>query len=571
MPDTSTAGSVLGLGGPLGMILDAIYNGNQDQWMKAAAIQMLNYARQVGQISNDRYNQIAGPLIQGLQQTQGQSQAYLWGGEGNGPGQIPQMGGAMQDFQQGIPDLFRNSGGYSTPQMDQAYQGMFNLNSGAQQTGDLAGQVFAGGGWSPFGQQVLDRAMEMGGGQGWQMGQMASTGGSLLGQFGVNGLTSATQNAALAGLAGQGRTPGIDALSQAGQSTLQGMFGTGGLTPTGAVGEGVGLQQLLEGGRTPETQFLAQRGATQAGDEPLLPMDQALNFARQEAAQNVHGQREGAMRQILSRGGGPAALSQGGMGGTQASGVAEFADYALEAESKAIRDALMNQQGLQLQRQKQGTEMSLGALDQERARQGVATSLLGNLEDVASRRFGIGGGMMSDAERTAATRELGLGSLGISGGQLENARMQTGGSLLDEYNRLRLGGLSLGQQGLEGMNRYALGAGGLQNSMLNTQGQNYNNILNNVLQGGQLGLNRAVGQSGAMNSTFGNQNNFYNALLNALAATYNPQASMANTAFNVFGESGRFNPFQPYTAGRSQRGNIANGAAAAGSLALGAF
>jgi len=537
-----------GLAGAVG----GIDQQNQQQWQQAAAINMLNYARDSGQISLDRYNQLIGPLMAGLQQNQGSANIYLWGGGDNGVGQIPQFGGAMQDWQGGILDLFRNLGEYTTPQMQQAYQGLFGLNEGAANTGNLAGQVFAGGGWSPFGQQVLDRAMEMGQGQGWQLGQLATTGGELLGRYGVNGMTGGAQDAALAALAGQGRTPGINNLSAAGQNALGGSFGVGGLTPTGAVGEGVGLQQLLEGGRTPQTQELANFGTQQAAQEPLLPMDEALNFARQEAAQNVAGQREGAMRQILARGGGPAALSQGGMGGTQAQGVAEFADYALEAESQAIRDALMKQQGLQLQRQEQGTGMALNALDQERARQAVSASMLGNLEDVASRRFLAGGGMMSDAERVAAQRELGLGGLGVNAGELENQRMQTGGSLMDIYNRYRLGGLSLGQQGLQAMNQYALGAGGLQNSMIGTQGQNYNNILQNILQGGQLGANRGTAISNATNQGFGNQNQFYGNLLQALAATYNPQTSMANQALSVFGNLASFNPFSPY--GSAQAG-----------------
>jgi len=550
-----------GISGSLGAILDGIANGNNDQWMKAAAIQMLDYARQMGQISLERYNELAGPLRQTLATQQGTVGGYLWGGgEDGGAGQIPQFGDQMQQQGAGILDLFRNLGEYTTPQMQQAYEQMFGLNQGAARTGDLAGQVFAGGGWSPFGQRVLDRAMDMGEGQGWQLGQLATTGGDLLGQFGRNQLTSGIQDRALAGLAGQGRTGGIDALSGAGQSTLGGIFGVGGLTPTGAVGEGVGLQQLLEGGRTPQTQYLADVGATQAGQEPLLPMDEALNFARQEAARNVSGQREGAMRQIFARGGGPAALSQGGMGGTQAAGVAEFADYALEAESAAIRDALMKQQGLQLQRQEQGTSMSLNALDQERGRMQVGSSLLGNLEDVASRRFGTGASMMTDAERIAAQRELGLGGLGIDSGQLENARMGTGGNLMDIYNRYRLGGLTLGQQGLEGMNRYALGAGGLQNNLTGTQSANLNNILNNILQGGQLATNRATGISGAQNTAFGNQNQLYGHLLNALSNTYNPMASMANTAFGGFTNSANFNPFTQYTTAPSQRGNIASGA-----------
>ena len=176
----------------------------------------------------------------------------------------------------------------------------------------------------------------------------------------------------------------------------------------------------------------------------------------------------------------------------------------------------------------------------------VSGQLLGNMEEVASRRFGLGGSMMSDAERTAAQRELGLGGIGLQSGALENDRMQTGGSLMDIYNRYRLGGLTLGQQGLEAMNRYALGAGGLQNSFIGTQGSNFNNILNNILQGGQLATNRGTAITGAQNQAFGNQNQLYGNLLNALSSTYNPLASLANQAFSTFGNLSSFNPFAAY-------------------------
>ena len=531
--------------GGLSSIFGGIGQGNQEQWQQAAAINMLNHARATGRISLDRYNELYDYLRGSMGGMQGAGQAYLWGG-GDTPGQFPQVGDALNDWRNNIIQLFRDSGQYITPEMEQAYGGMLGAAGGANNVLPTAAQLFLGGGWSEPGYNLLSRGMDIGQGRGYEMGTLADVGAGLLGSRGMNQLTGGLTDRMFNVMDLMGRTPGIDSLSQAGLGALSGYFGTGGLTPTGAVGEGVGLQGLLQGGATPETQYLQSIGATQAGDEPLLSMDQVVGMARSEAAQRTAEQAEAARRFALARGGGPAALTQGGMGGAQGAAYQEFADKAIEEESRAIREALLGQQGLQLQRQAQGGQMALQAADQERARLATYAGLLGSMEDVASRRFGIGGGLMGDAERTALQRELGYGNLGINAGELEANRMGLGGNLLNMFNQTRLGGLGAAQSALSSMNQMALGGGGLYNQLLGTQGSIYDNLLGNYLAGGTLGMNRARNIGDLMTGAFGQQNQLLNNILGGVTSTYNPFTSMANQAFGTFGNLAAFNPFAAY-------------------------
>ena len=97
-----------------------------------------------------------------------------------------------------------------------------------------------------------------------------------------------------------------------------------------------------------------QKALEEFNKDPLLPMNQVLSMARDQAATAASGQANRIAR---------LAEANGRMGPVTASGMAnqaqaDFADQALQAEAAALREALMGQQGLKLQRSGQQGQMA---------------------------------------------------------------------------------------------------------------------------------------------------------------------------------------------------------------------
>lgn len=459
--------------------------------------------------------------------------------------------------------------------MEGAQGGLLGLagggGGGGPQMMPTAAQLFLGGGWSAPGQSIFDRTMDMGTGQGWQMAQQADTGGQLLGQQGQTAFSRGLMDYANQALQWGGQTPLTQQMAAAGQQGLTGMYGTGGLTPTGGVGEGVALQGLLRGGASPLSSYMQQLGASQAGDEPLLPFETAVSFARDTAGRAAKSQMQAYMQRALARGGGPGATVASGL---QNQGMREFSDAAMAGESDAMQKALQERQGLMLQRQAQGAGMAQqqGALENQRL--GINAGLLGNLEDMASRRWLGAGGMLGEAQQGQTALQDALGRLGLGGLGAETSRMGLGGQFLGQFNQQRLGGLNQAQGALTGMNQMALGGGSLYNQLLGTQGGMYDQYINNLLAGGVLGNQRFGSISGAQNQAFGNLNQTAGTAQSALSNIYGPWTGMANNQLDFTGglygnEPQLFNPmFNPSY--MSNEGAGARGIAGGiGSLLLG--
>ena len=540
------------LGGPIGSIFTGVSQQNLNDWLQAALISIFNNQRFGQEFGLNSYNANQGLLRDLFMGGANNGQGFLWG-NADQPGVLPQTWNAQQPWVNGgILDLARNLGQWTTPQMENAQGGLMGLAQGGGGRGNemlpTAAQLFLGGGWSQPGQNILDAAMGMGQGQGWQMGQQSDTGGQLLGQQGQTAYTRGLMDYANQALQWGGQTPLTQQLAAASQGGLQGMFGTGGLTPTGAVGEGAALQGLLQQGASPISSYMQQLGASQAGDEPLLPFETAISFARDTAGRAAAQQQQAYMQRALARGGGPGATVASGL---QNQGMREFSDAAMAQESDAMQKALQERQGLMLQRQGQGAQIAQGQGALENQRLGINAGLLGNLEDMASRRWLGAGGMLGEAQQQQTALQSALGQLGLGGLGAETSRMGMGGQLLNQYNQQRLGGLGQAQGALEGMNRMALGGGSLYNQMLGTQGGLYDQYINNLLAGGVLGNQRFGNISGAQNTAFGNMNQTTNTAQNALANVYGPWTNMANNQLDftrsLFGnEVGLFNPmFSP--------------------------
>jgi hypothetical protein len=549
----------------LGSFIGANQEQNWLQWLQNSLIQQYNNSQNAIGQGWDQFLNTANPLRQDLQNNQQQMNQWLFGNAGS-PGAMTSLGDEMSAFNQGMtPDFFRQSG--LTGGMQGNIDALSGLAGGLQGTGDTAQQLFAGGGWTPQGQGLFDRGFDMLNSQDSSLAGLQNLGGTLAGQQGQTGMTQNLGGQAMnvANIGGMtnpllqasnvsnalinqgGRTPGMDALSGAGQGALSGMFGVGGLTPTGAVGEGAALDELINQGETGTTNFFQNRGAQLAGQDALMSPELAVSFARDQARRGVAGAAESARRQALARGGGPGAVVASGI---QNEGMADFADQAMQAEAQAVQNALQKQQELQLQQQAQGAQMGLQGGQLAAQRFGSSGNMLGDLEGVASQRFGQGGSMMGQGESLAnqrlfealgllpqvqqqATNLLGTtGQLGIGAGNLENARMGTGVSALGQDLQSRLGALGGLGNILGNQQQFALGGGNLANNVAGQQGNLMNLGLQGQLAGGQLGLNQSNAFSNNMLGGFGARNNLVGTGAGLMQGGWNPQAQLAGQGLN---------------------------------------
>lgn len=381
-----------------------------------------------------------------------------------------------------------------------------------QRNNAFADSVYDAQGKTDISGAVGDRALDIGMGQGAPVGALSDTGLGLLGSGGKTQLGESGKGVAqylfdtlgmapslqgLQKIAGdiytdKGFTPGLRTLSGMGEKAAGGTFGIEGLTPTGAAAQGTALETLLQGGENPATDFLTQRGAELSGKDALIPMDQRIALARDMAGtQGIKTYRK-ILEKAFRRGGGPANI----MAGNQNEVMSEFGDDLLQKEAEAVRNAMTDQQQLQLQEQGQGFGAMGKGQDIATGRTGQAGDLASKLENASTARFNVGGGLMSDAEKQATMRTfeaLGLipqteslanerlkTGFGIGSGMegLDLSRMKFGGDLLNSYNDTRLRGLNLAMAPEEFAMKNLFNASGLRNSTATTQGDLFNTFLN---------------------------------------------------------------------------------------------
>ena len=220
-----------------------------------------------------------------------------------------------------------------------------------------------------------------------------------------------------------------------------------------------------------------QRGLSLLNRDALLPMDQVYNAAGEGAFRAGDSAFKRAQRQALARKGGSASVVAAGE--SQNDPFSEYEDTLSKQVADARRQALQGQQGLGLQQMGLGSQTALG-----------------------------GGGLFPQLQNSATNLATGYGGLGLGAGQLENSRMWTGNALLDSFIKTQLGGGSLVNQGLTGMQDYAMGLGGLANQFGNSYQNAGNQGYNNILNAGQFGAGLNQQQYNGMNSYFNNMLNF---------------------------------------------------------------
>lgn len=220
------------------------------------------------------------------------------------------------------------------------------------------------------------------------------------GQAGLNELVDAQRTAGDVISTG-GFTPELNKMARAGY----GLLNSGGFTPE-LMSFIQGMSGMLGGynGPTPQAKqaFDAAMKIVNSGGEggSLIPMDQMIAFARDEAANANLNAGNRAVRDFVRRGG---SFGAGvGTGGP----LAEFADQAAQNEAKALRDASLGAQDLRLRREMGG----LSAAGQ------------------------LGSAIESSAGQQNAARTSALGSLGAAGISYAGNAMRTGADLIGSAN-----------------------------------------------------------------------------------------------------------------------------------------
>ncbi|CAB4142778.1 hypothetical protein UFOVP434_37 [uncultured Caudovirales phage] len=443
--------------------------------------------------------------------------------------------------------------------------------------GDLANQVFQGGGWTQQGQNLFDNLdkFRAGGGPNDQMRNLAmqviqggganpysnftvDKGTEAINRGGATQQSDSLMNFGQQGLQERGMTPWDQMALGAAQQGLQ----TQGFNPNSNALSGTGQGLLSSGGRNLENEFLKGRGKQILETNPLLSMDEVTSGAADRAGSLFAQNSQQNYEQAMKRGGGPGTLS-----GLQNQAVQENEDSMLRGISEAVNSARMGQQGLQLQQFQNGA------------------GLMGSgMEDVL-RNLQTGGNLTSQGEQSALARMLGLTSLGSDSsnralnaqqlysqmlgqsGQLSNQNMQTLGGLgmqgLGEANDKLNSGINMfGQtqgndlqalqqylQTLGQTNNYALGAGGLANQSFGGAQQGLSGIFGQNMQQGQFGLDRQKTQFGAQQGNMNSGMNFLNQQQGNFLQGLNPIQNTQNLGAQQFlgGSTSQAGLFSPNT------------------------
>lgn len=367
-------------------------------------------------------------------------------------------------------------------------QPLKDIQQQASQAGDRSFDIFVNRGVSPETSFQRDRLREFQSGATTEQQILTDIGGRLTtsegrtaesdalrdrgfdlintgGRARAPGLEEAEKNA----LAALGREdPGLVKIREAGMALVK----SGGFTPElrNLLGQATNLLGVVgTGGMTPQLQEVFDQaiGLVKSGGRggALLPFDQVLQNAREEAAFAINSQVNRAVREASARGG-----FQGGLvAGAAASPLAEFADQASEIQARAVRDAAAKQQALQLQQLQTGFQAAGGAAAAGAQREASLAS--------------IGAGLAGDVARSASANLNTGASTALGAQQAEVARQnQVRGQLVDIgnafTNREVLGANMVGQASNMDLARLQTGAGMLGTSLQSRQ--NASQLLNDL-------------------------------------------------------------------------------------------
>ncbi len=453
-----------------------------------------------------------------------------------------------------------------TPQMMEAIQQQIGIGGQQAGLGGLAGQVFAGGGYSDQSQNVFDQlskfrqaggsndamrnlAMQViqGGGANPYSNFTVDKGTEALNRGGATSQSNALQNFGQQGLESKGQTPwDMLALGAAQQGLATQGFNQNSNALTGA---GQGL--LASGGRSGDNQFLAGRGREILGKDPLLSMEDAAGMAADKAGSMFANNSQQNYEQAMKRGGGPAVRS-----GLQNQGVQEGEDEQLRAVGDAVTNARMGQQGLQLQQFGQGKDLMSEGMQNELAKLMQGGNLTGQGEQAALQRMlGLTGLGNSSSDRALNAQQLysqmmgqsgqlsnqnmaTLGGLGMQGLDAANQKLGMGMGMLQNTQANDLGSLAQYMQNLGQQNQYALGAGNLANSGFSGAGNTFGNVFGQNMAGSQFGQSRMNDEYNAFGKNLDRGMNNTNTQASNYLTGLNPLVNQFNQGADMYTKSG---------------------------------
>ena len=462
----------------------------------------------------------------------------------------------------------------SNPAMSSLLERMMGAEGSYKDAAGAAMNDYTGGG-DPRGNDMMDRIMDLINGQGEQMAGLTDIGGWATGTRGRNDFINNTSERGIDTMNRNGMSPilqdaydriseitkaggknaTLDALKSKGMglfndegvssqnsglldSALEqitgGALGTAGLTKAGGQAEQVGLNDVANGGQTPEAQYLLKRGMELSKENPLLPMDKVVQMAREEAARNGMNAYRKSTRDSIMRGGKAAGIVRG-TGEND-----EFADILSREVSDAGRKAQTDQQGLQLQQTGIGAGMAGNAGTLTNNRYSLAGDLVKGMEGNATSRYAAGAGLAGTALQDALGRmntgsgtagsaqeqetrrlleSLGLmprvsdaagnqvnifGQLGIGAEGQANNNLKTGLDAYNMYNTSRIGGMNAGTNQFNANSNAKTNSGNLLNLFLNGGVNANNSAFTNNLNTGQFGAQLNANEMNGWEQNFAN-------------------------------------------------------------------
>jgi hypothetical protein len=477
-------------------LFGAVQQQNQQDWTKNSVVDLMNYYRgvggsaqnQIGSIQNAFLPQMLGQMgtFQNLANSQQSDLASRLGNAQSFLGQAF-MTPTAESRVPGIRDVMNFTGGIAGAGTDILRMLGQNLGQNSQMSGGM------------------DIARLMAGGQTGDFNTLRGLGGQLTQGGGSTPFTQAVQGAGINALGNQGMTPQLQGIQQ----QAQGLFG---LDPSTAMASGRSMDIL--------------------GRDPLLPMDQVVSMARNQAATGAQNRLRTLKRELMNRTGvgGPMI----GSGQTNEL-LTELGDEALQAESAAVQNAIMQQQGLQLQ------QFGMGGDLYSRAQQGFQG------------RQGLGLDALLNVAKTASGRETGVPGLSLGGGQLDLARMLGGAGLFGDTMQGQLGGLNA-MGNLFGQQQQGYGQAASLLNALNGLGQTQQQ---NVFGLQDFGLRSADQMYGALGNLLGIQSGLGDQAMKGMLGTaglgQNSQSQwmqlfsdMARSQAGLFGNPAQSSPFAQF-------------------------
>ena len=286
-------------------------------------------------------------------------------------------------------------------------------------------------------------------------------------------------------------------------------------------GPGSVSRGAVDSGYTQSIDEMISKAKEILDQNPLIPMDKAINMARDQAGTAMSQNMEAMMRRALQRGNQGASNVTSGLS-NQA--MADFANEGSQAEAAAMRDAMMKQQGLQLQKYGIGADLSK-AMEQVAAGRNASSSQLAGQEMSANAQ--LQAAYMS-AQAQAASQNA---QMQFAAQQAQADMFKTMATL---NNQRQMSGLQSllgfsGQQNdqmMGGLNAMA----GLQNSANNRLG-----IASDAfLKGSDIQSGRELQALGLIPGMSNAQNNNLNTGLSAITQPANILSQNMGTGANLF-------------------------------------